>query len=476
MTNNSGASARRKSKRLKKNQEATTNSDGDDDASKTPSAKEQSPFVPDANADADDGHQSDSSAITPPPPFVPAKVTPKRPAKSDTVSGDDSDSDVVEVPQARKKGKKAKTADVVEDLSKRELILHVPRAFEPGNQRENLTHATTFETALGVIHRISISDWDGCLKDVRRAENAKKGDVVIPVRIEVTDQYLKSLRSKLGKSKGTALASGNGARGKKVPILDLDHAASGDDDFDDGVGDMEEEGKWLENLQNEYGHCQSCGPTKCCKITFGGTHHAMSNSQLRAWSKSLTLRQYGVTLKTPPRDVAGQGLFGMFFKTMPSSSGITALAIAPPQLPFAGMPPYMMHPYSFMQPPPAWASASSAVNSYPDMSAGPSHASTSRCLDVLPSSDPPDMGAVNIYPHIDTFLQQLDAYEPHRKLLDYITTFDDLDFYNINKIASLKTAEEIVRVTKTTLGNAKYILKQVKAEMKRINRARTSLE
>jgi hypothetical protein len=82
----------------------------------------------------------------------------------------------------------------------------------------------------------------------------------------------------------------SGGRGKKVQILDLDHAGS-DDDFDVGVGDMAEEAKCLEQLQNQYGHCQSCGPTKCCKITFAGTHHAMTNNQLRAWAKSLVRYQ-----------------------------------------------------------------------------------------------------------------------------------------------------------------------------------------
>lgn len=32
------------------------------------------------------------------------------------------------------------------------------------------------------------SDWEGCLEDVRQAENAKKAGTVIPVMILVTEQ------------------------------------------------------------------------------------------------------------------------------------------------------------------------------------------------------------------------------------------------------------------------------------------------
>ena len=50
--------------------------------------------------------------------------------------------------------------------------------------------------------------------------------------IQLLEQYLNSLSAKRGKAK---LPSGKG-RGKKVPVLDLDHAESGDDDFDVGLG------------------------------------------------------------------------------------------------------------------------------------------------------------------------------------------------------------------------------------------------
>lgn len=73
----------------------------------------------------------------------------------------------------------------------------------------------------------------------------------------------------------------------KIQIMDLDHAESDDDDFDEGLGEMEQEAKFLQLLQNEYGHCQVCGPTKVCKITMSGGHHPLSNNQQRAWAQSL---------------------------------------------------------------------------------------------------------------------------------------------------------------------------------------------
>lgn len=97
-----------------------------------------------------------------------------------------------------------------------ELVLHIPRASEVGNQRVEFTHVTSFLEALHIIHQTvgcadvarkpvltyklsnaaqkavpmslaSPSDWMGCLEDVRQAEKAKKG-TLIPVIILVTEQ------------------------------------------------------------------------------------------------------------------------------------------------------------------------------------------------------------------------------------------------------------------------------------------------
>ncbi|KAJ7756497.1 hypothetical protein DFH07DRAFT_742574, partial [Mycena maculata] len=331
----------------------------------------------------------------------------------------------------------------------------------------------------------SDADWEGCLEDVRQAEKLKKG-ALIPVHILVTDQYLASLLVKLGKGKNKAPAK---VRGKtKVQILDLDHAQSDDDDFDEGLGPMEDEGKFLEQLQSQYGHCQLCGPTKACKITIDGSHHKLSNNQLSAWAKALTLGMHAVTLKTPPRDVKGQSLFSMFFKSAgPATAAmVPAIAGAPLQAPFG---PYMgMNPYAFMpwgMPGPMGHPNAShqpttpvAPTPFPGVDC-PSHASSSTLAAAFLSSDPPEMGALNPYPEIHDFLSKLHEHAPRRGLLGYIATFEDMDLYNIDEIFQLGKAEDLVRVTaasssQVTLGNAGHILAEVKAAMKRVDREKKS--
>ncbi|KAF8174182.1 hypothetical protein K438DRAFT_1771777 [Mycena galopus ATCC 62051] len=98
------------------------------------------------------------------------------------------------------------------------------------------------------------------------------------------------------------------------------------------------------------------------------------------------------------------------------------------------------------------------------------HASTSALPAVIPSSDPPEMGARNPYPEMLTFLHKLDGYDPRRKLLDYIPVFGALDYYNIDEIHKLGTVEELARIAKITHGNATYIMPEVKNEIKRVDR------
>ena len=98
-----------------------------------------------------------------------------------------------------------------------ELLLHIPRAAEIGNQRVEFTHATPFAEALDVIYETvgcvdvtrkpeltyklsnaasktaamtlsSAADWRGCLEDVRHVENSKKAGTVISVHILISDQ------------------------------------------------------------------------------------------------------------------------------------------------------------------------------------------------------------------------------------------------------------------------------------------------
>ncbi|KAJ7827209.1 hypothetical protein B0H13DRAFT_2439763 [Mycena leptocephala] len=533
MGDGKGKSARRKSRRLANVEADTTaqKANTQQPSSPEPTAISGSHYDLSASVDFSDTPNSDnpqsldpkdndrssSINITPPPPIkrkapskapkrVPQKAASKKASsdhESEVTLSSSSEDDVVQPPKKKSRGKNAKSGET-ETLShdKRQLVLSVPRASEPGNQRITLTHATQFNEALVVIHSTvgctdvarkpvltyklsnatakvpatSLSteeDWKGCLEDVRQAERAKKAGVLIPVMILVTEQYLNSLSVKRGKAKPSI---GKG-RGKKPVILDLDHVESGDDDFDDGLGTMDHEIKCMEQLDNQYGHCQACGPTKFCKITVAGTHHHLSNGQRRAWAQALALTKNGVTLKTPPRDVAGQNLFGMFFKSMPGEVGTpTPAAAAPMPSLFSGMMPQQMMGYPYMpwglpghsHMPPMPPIMSAAQSTFP-------HASTSALPAVIPSSDPPEMGALNPYPEISTFLHELDGYNSRRNLLDYIPVFGALDYYNIDEIHKLGTAEELVRIAKITHGNATYIMAEVKNEIKRVDRYRRTL-
>lgn len=142
-----------------------------------------------------------------------------------------------------------------------------------------------------------------------------------------------------------------------------------------------------------------------------------------------------------------------------------------------GMPPYFM---------PLWAlppgSAAPFVNGgmpAPGTLVTPSpiprpshsaHASTSSVIPVYPSSDPPDMGAINPYTEIPEFIQQLHEYYLKRRLSDYIGRFEDLDFYNIDEITKLGSPDNLAELVRTTVGNAAFLLEKIRAEMKRIDR------
>ncbi|KAJ7089151.1 hypothetical protein C8R44DRAFT_892529 [Mycena epipterygia] len=312
MANRNGTSACRKSRRLAiintgvtEVQEPSPRSDTAESDNNLPPTVDlidtDGPVAPDPN----DGNSSD---ITPPPEIVvpkpKTKQKRKQPAKRSVISlSGDSDDDTPPAKKPRKSATKEATKEAEqEDLGIRKLILHIPRALEVGNQCVEFMHATAFDEALDVIHETLASaasktpamtlnsekDWQGCLDDVRQAEWAKKAGTIIAVHIVVSEQYIASLMAKLGKGKA---AAGKTGRKFKVQILDLDHAESGDDDFDEGLGGMEKETKCLE-LQKHYGHCQLCGPTKVCKITVAGTHHPMSNNQQRAWSQALVCNSF----------------------------------------------------------------------------------------------------------------------------------------------------------------------------------------
>ncbi|KAJ7669699.1 hypothetical protein B0H17DRAFT_1142039 [Mycena rosella] len=170
---------------------------------------------------------------------------------------DDSDANLEPRAKKKKHAKEVLTETEKVDLAKRNFNRKPDLSYKLGN-------ATKAAPAMSLTSGV---DWKGCLDDVLQAENAKKAGTVIPVMIHVIDQYLASVAAKSGKNKAPTAK-----KGKKAPILDLDHAATDDDDFDEDLGGMEKETKFMGQLDNTYGHCQACGPTSFCKIIVGGLH------------------------------------------------------------------------------------------------------------------------------------------------------------------------------------------------------------
>ncbi|KAF8185347.1 hypothetical protein K438DRAFT_1765993 [Mycena galopus ATCC 62051] len=428
------------------------------------------PSAPQEGSDtgcAPDGHGSDADIVITPPPKIPSKR-----ARSASSVDDNSDDSAAGKNKKKPKNVKKKAPESVALDPDRKLVLMIPQASNAGTQRENLKHSTPFDDALAVIYETigcadfakkptlsyklsnatvkapainltSETDWEGCLEEVADAELKKK----------VKISYMASLRAKLKLNSVGVPQKGKKAR--KMPILDLEHASSGDDDFDDGVGIMEKESKFLEQLQNHHGRCQLCGPSKACKIDRAANHHNLTNNQLRGWARSLAAGTHNVTLSQPPRDE----LFGMFHKNTVNTPSAGPQA-AFPGMPYMGMPPYFMPP---------WAFPGSPATPTPR----PSHtslASMSTSTAAFPSSNPPDMGALNPYTEIPEFIKQLHEYHPQRRLSDYVDRFGDLDFYNIDEVAKLGSADALVNLIGITHGNAAFLLGKIKDEMKRIDR------
>ncbi|KAJ7141515.1 hypothetical protein C8R46DRAFT_1233643 [Mycena filopes] len=321
-------------------------------------ASQATPSAPEEDSDpasAPGGQDSDedgsgSEIIITPPPAIRKKRTRSKSASDDSDAS--STGKQKKKKQQKGKGKAKKAAEPVVVDPDRKLVLMIPQASNAGTQRENLKHSTSFTDALDVIYETigcadlakkpalsyklsnatvrapainltSDADWDGCLEEVTDAERKKKAK--ISVSILVTEQYMALLRAKLNLNSVGAPQKGKKG-GRKLPILDLEHAGSGDDDFDEGLGIMEKESKFLEQLQNHHGRCQVCGPSKACKIDRAANHHNLTNNQLRGWARSLAAGTHQVTLSQPPRDE----LFGMFHKNSVSTPS------APPQGVFAG--------------------------------------------------------------------------------------------------------------------------------------------
>jgi hypothetical protein len=178
------------------------------------------------------------------------------------------------------------------------------------------------------------------------------------------------------------------------------------------------------------------------------------------------LGTHGVTLKMPPKSV----LFSAFQKlpvdnlnnpASPSGSATQALAYPMSSLPPASLfNPYQAQPMAFpwilpQQMPPQVPTNLSHAYSQPPRTA-------SNCTDS--SSD-------FKFPSISDFLTLLVEKNTRRKALaDAVIRFETLDFYNIDEIADFSEGRLTGKEFELSPGNAQFLLREVKAEMKRIHR------
>jgi hypothetical protein len=87
---------------------------------------------------------------------------------------------------------------------------------------------------------------------------------------------------------------------------------------------------------------------------------------------------------------------------------------------------------------------------------------------MLPSSDPPDITAVNRYPTISDFIAALQPQHPHRNLRGLTATFALHDYFFIDEIMSFTKSELMGDGFHLSGGNAKFLLQQVDDEMRRV--------
>jgi hypothetical protein len=263
-------------------------------------------------------------------------------------------------------------------------------------------------------------------------------------------------------------------KGKKVALLDLDN--DGEDEEEDNDEAMaEKEKKALEELENILRQCQKCGPSKYCKIDKMGQHVNLTFQQRRGWSVALvcsahlhtvppiaqvlTSRQatetHGVTLKTPPK---GDLFLGYHAAKLPVNDSASA----------PNTPSTIVHPYTFTMPPGGYGGWPGPWMMPPNYQHPPPTPKQQEKLHVL-SSDPSNYDRSR-YPSISEFLAKLDIEHPRCRLPTYADRFEGMNFYNIDALVSFTEERLTAMEFGMSLGNVRFLLKEVKDEVKRLDR------
>ncbi|KAJ7475364.1 hypothetical protein B0H11DRAFT_2282013 [Mycena galericulata] len=359
-----------------------------------------------------------------PKPKPKPKANPKPKPKSSkkaTSAPIDSDEEVIEV-VAKNNAEPAAIA----------LTLMVPEVSSEGSQRVSIKSSMSFADAVEVMHEVI-----GCTSILRKPtlayklSTAKQKDPTVNLRTQedwsglITDASLKIKAKKdltvaifvlpdnymfslRAKNKKNAAPKKKG----KMTTIDLDNDDDeGEDDDDEVVAAGEKQA--LTELEAEYKKCVRRGPSHLCKIDRSGTHVHLTFPQRRAWAVSLACGTNTVTKTTPPQSE----LFSMFHGK--------AKGVSPPA------------PAAY--PPNPW---------YQQMPMAP-------------------LGFV-----ID-FIETLIAKSPQREGLRAVgDILDSLHFFDINEIQDL-TSDELGsdKFGNILVGDAQYLLKQVKSEVKRLDKA-----
>ena len=88
-----------------------------------------------------------------------------------------------------------------------------------------------------------------------------------------------------------------------------------------------------------------------------------------------------------------------------------------------------------------------------------------------PSSDPPDYENRIQYATIANFLATLNDRHPVRALAAYHNNFELMDYYHVDELARMAEADLTGLDFRMTSGNAKFLLKEAREEVRRVERA-----
>lgn len=257
-------------------------------------------------------------------------------------------------------------------------------------------------------------------------------------------------------------------KGKKKKILDLSGNGEVQEDLEgDGLGMTKDVHKNFNLLSVQLCACSICGNSVFCKLSITNEHSRLTLNDVMAWATAITKDTNGVTVKLPPNTER----FAAFHRPKPATTlipvtskyGITSMvpatapAAAPAPSPFESI--ILQLLMSQQRNPTQEADTTSCRDSLqvPAMS-------------KVPSSD--GLSDTQAYPTIEQFLNNKHATDPRQQrhnLPNLAYKFTTMDFYCIDEISRF-SAKELESIFDLSAGNALYIEREVKREVKEIRK------